>query len=176
MACWEFGCNQATRWSGKLALPVNQRGRFLSLAAKRINGRTALHIQRNDVNSDGSANVLIVLPLLNRVADSSADWIFWTTTPFVTGFCDQFVQTSSIPTLRWQARSDLNSVENVGVCWSAEWGDQFVMETVSHGLRLSWDNSGSGSQTIFKRLIESMPSRIRQVIKLSCQVIKYSCL
>ena len=64
---------------GNLALPVNQGGgRLLIWAAIWMNGRTELHVQRNNINSDGYVDVLRehVLPLSNRLGDPSTDWIY----------------------------------------------------------------------------------------------------
>ena len=74
---------------GNLALPVNQGGgRLLIWAAIWMNGRTELHVQRNNINSDGYVDVLRehVLPLSNRLGDPSILTGFtWTTMPLVTG-------------------------------------------------------------------------------------------
>ena len=165
---------------GNLALPVNQGGgRLLIWAAIWMNGRTELHIQRNNMNSDGYVGVLQrhVLPLSTRLGDPSTDWIFMDDNAtchrsFVT---NSFKTQAGIRTLRWPARSpDLNPIENVwsllkrGVRRSIRRGDD--LSRLEALLRQEWERL---SQAVINRLIESMPSRIRQVIELSGEVTKY---
>ena len=106
---------------GNLALPVNQGGgRLLIWAAIWINGRTELHVQRNNINSDGYVDVLRehVLPLSNRLGDPSTDWIYMddNATCHRSLVTNAFKTQAGIQTLRWPARSpNLNPIENV---WS----------------------------------------------------------
>ena len=165
---------------GNLALPVNQRGgRLLIWAAIWMNGRTELHIQRNNMNSNGYVDVLRqhILPLSNQLGDPSADWIYMddNATCHRSLVTNPFKTQAGIRTLKWPARSpDLNPIENV---WSLL--KRRVRRSIRSGddlsrlealLRQEWDRL---SQEVINRLIESMSSRIRQVIELSGEVTKY---
>ena len=116
-------------------------------------------------------------PLSNRLGDPSADWIFMDDNAtchrsFVT---NAFKTQADIRTLKWPARSpDLNPIENV---WSLL--KRRVRRSIRSGddlsrlealLRQEWDRL---SQEVINRLIESMSSRIRQVIEVSGEVTKY---
>ena len=86
-----------------------------------------------------------------------------------------FKTQAGIRTLRWPARSpDLNPIENVwsllkrGVRRSIRPGDD--LSRLEALLRQEWERL---SQAVINRLIESMSSRIRQVIELSGDVTKY---
>ena len=165
---------------GNLALPVNQGGgRLLIWAAIWMNGRTELHIQRNNMNSDGYVDVLRqhILPLSNQLGDPSADWIYMddNATCHRSLVTNAFKTQAGIRTLKWPARSpDLNPIENV---WSLL--KRRVRRSIRSGddlsrlealLRQEWERL---SQAVINRLIESMSSRIRQVIELLGEVTKY---
>ena len=165
---------------GDLALPVNQGGgRLLIWAAIWMNGRTELHIQRNNMNSDGYVDVLRehILPLSNQLGDPSADWIYMddNATCHRSQVTNAFKTQAGIRTLRWPAPSpDLNPIENVwsllkrGVRRSIRPGDD--LSRLEALLRHEWERL---SQAVINRLIESMSSRIQQVIELSGEVTKY---
>ena len=163
-----------------LAMPVNQGGgRLLIWGAIWINGRSELHIQRNNMNSDGYVNVLErhVCPLSFHLGDPSTDWILMddNATCHRSRVTNSFKSQAGIRTLTWPARSpDLNPIENVwsllkrSVRRALRPGDDLLrLETL---LRQEWDRL---SQDTINRLIESMPSRIRQVIELSGDGTKY---
>ena len=88
---------------------------------------------------------------------------------------NSFKAQAGIGTLKWPACSpDLNPIENVwsllkrGVRQSIQPGDDLARLEVL--LRQEWDRL---NQDVINRLIESMPSRIRQVINRSGEVTKY---
>ena len=163
-----------------LVLPVNQGGgRLLIWAAIWMNGRTELHIQRNNMNSDGYVNVLQshVVPLSSQLGNPSTDWIYMddNATCHRSSATNSFKAQAGIRTLKWPACSpDLNPIENVwsllkrGVRQSIRPGDDLARLEVL--LRQEWDRL---NQDVINRLIESMPSRIRQVINRSGEVTKY---
>lgn len=71
-----------------LALLVYQGGeRLLILEARWIDGRSDLHIKRNNMNSDGYVQVLErhTLLLSSHLDDPSTDWILMMRTPLATG-------------------------------------------------------------------------------------------
>ena len=163
-----------------LVLPVNQGGgRLLIWAAIWVDGQTELHIQRKNMNSDGYVEVLrrYILPLSNQLGDPSSDWIYMddNATCHRSSVTNAFKDQAGIRTLKWPARSpDLNPIENAwsllkrGVRRSIHPGDDLLrLEAL---LKEEWERL---SQGVIKRMIESLPSRIRQVIELSGDVTKY---
>lgn len=163
-----------------LVLPVNQGGgRLLIWAAIWMNGRTELHIQRNNMNSEGYVDVLEshVVPLSSQLGNPSTDWIYMddNATCHRSSVTNSFKAQAGIRTLKWPACSpDLNPIENV---WSLL--KRRVRRSIRPGaslaqlevlLRQEWQQL---DQDVINKLIESMPSRIRQVIDFSGEVTKY---
>lgn len=163
-----------------LALPVNQGGgRLLIWAAIWKNGRSELHVQKNNMNSEGYVHVLErnILPLSVNLGDPSTDWILMddNATCHRSSLTNAFKSQTGIRTLRWPARSpDLNPIENVwsllkrAVRRSLRPGDDISRLEVL--LRQEWERL---NQAIINRLIESMSSRVRQVIQCSGKMTKY---
>ena len=163
-----------------LVMSINQGGgRLLIWGAIWINGRSELHIQRDNMNSDGYVNVLErhICPLSSRLGNPSTSWILMddNATCHRSLVTNSFKSQAGIRTLTWPARSpDLSPIENV---WSLL--KRSVRRTLRPGddllrlealLRQEWDRL---NQDTINRLIESMPSRIRQVIELSGDGTKY---
>ena len=131
------------------------------------------------MNSDGYVNVLQchVVPLSSQLGNPSTDWIYMddNATCHRSSATNSFKAQAGIRTLKWPACSpDLNPIENVwsllkrGVRQSIRPGDDLARLEVL--LRQEWDRL---NQDVINRLIESMPSRIRQVINRSGEVTKY---
>ena len=163
-----------------LALPVNQGGgRLLIWAAVWMNGRSELHIQTENMNSDGYVNVLErhILPLSFQLGDPFTDWMLMddNATCHRSSLTNSFKSQAGIRTLKWPARSpDLNPIENVwsllkrAVRRSVRPGDDLSrLEAI---LRQEWDRL---DQATINRLIQSMPSRVRLVIEGSGETTKY---
>ena len=163
-----------------LAMSINQGGgRLLIWGAIWMNGRSELHIQRDNMNSDRYVYVLErhICPLSLRLGEPARDWILMddNATCHRSLVTNSFKSQAGIRTLTWPARSpDLNPIENVwsllkrSVRRALRPGDDLLRLEVL--LRQEWDHLSQGT---INHLIESMPSRIRQVIELSGDGTKY---
>ena len=163
-----------------LTSSINQGGgRLLIWAAIWKNGRSELHIQKNNMNSDGYVTVLErhILPLSQNLGNPSTDWILMddNATCHRSLSSNSFKSRAGIRTLQWPACSpDLNPIENV---WS------LLKRSVRKSLRPEDDLSrlefllrdawGKLNQATINNLIDSLPSRIRQVIQRSEEVTRY---
>ena len=151
-----------------LTSSINQGGgRLLIWAAIWKNGRSELHIQKNNMNSDGYVTVLErhILPLSQNLGNPSTDWILMddNATCHRNLSSSSFKSRAGIRTLQWPACSpDLNPIENV---WS------LLKRSVRKSLRPEDDLSrlefllrdawGKLNQATINNLIDSLPSRIR---------------
>lgn len=168
------------RTPAHLVLPVTQGGgRLLIWGAIWTNGRSELHIQRENMNSERYVNVLerYIYPLSFRLGDPSTDWWLMddNATCHRSSVTNSYKSQAAIRTLSWPARSpDLNPIENM---WSLLKrrvrrlllpGDDLLR--LEHLLRQEWS---SISQATVNRLIESMPSRVHDVIQLSGDSTRY---
>ena len=163
-----------------LVLPITQGGgRLLIWGGIWMNGRSELHIQRENMNSDRYVKVLErhIYPLSFQLGDPSTDWWLMddNATCHRSSLTNSYKSQAGIRTLSWPARSpDLNPIENM---WSLLKrrvrrlllpGDDLVR--LQELLRQEW---GSISQSTVNRLIESMPSRVHDVIQLSGNCTRY---
>lgn len=163
-----------------LVLPVTQGGgRLLIWGAIWTNGRTELHIQRENMNSERYVQVLerFIYPLSFRLGDPSTDWWLMddNATCHRSAVTNSYKSQASIRTLSWPARSpDLNPIENM---WSLLKrrvrrlllpGDDLLR--LENLLKEEWNEI---SQATVNRLIGSMPTRVHDVIELSGESTRF---
>ena len=153
-------------------------GTLLIWAGIWTDGRTELHIQRETMNSERYVNVLQrhVLPLSNQLG-SPDTWFLMddNATCHRSAAVNLFKSQSGIRTITWPARSpDLNPIENV---WSILKRNVRRSVQPHHGLpdleeilKREW---GELSQATVNHLIDSMPSRIAEVISCKGEVTKH---
>ena len=134
-------------------------------------GRTSLHVMRENMNSERYIQVLEahVYPISFSLGDPSSDWTLMddNAPPHRSLATRAFKRTAGIRTLDWPARSpDLNPIEHV---WSLlkrrvrrQLRPSDDLERLEFLIKEEWNHL---DQQVIKNLICSMPSRVRTVIE-----------
>ena len=154
-------------------------GRLLIWGAIWIGGRSELHIQQENMDSNRYVDVLerLVCPLAFQLGDPSEDWLFMddNARPHRSRVTNDFKSMAGLRTIPWPARSpDLNPIENV---WSMmkrnvrrklQPGD--TLEQLRFLLETEWRDL---QQSVVDSIVESMPSRVSDVLKLKGDLTRY---
>lgn len=134
-------------------------------------GRTSLHVMRENMNSEYYTQVLEehVYPLSFSLGDPSSEWIFMddNAPPHRAGTTLQFKRTAGIRTLDWPSRSpDLNPIEHVWAILKRRVRRQLSpgddLNQLEFLIRKEWHQL---DQEVIRNLISSMPARVRNVIE-----------
>lgn len=146
-------------------------GWLLVWGAIWIGGRSQLHVTTQTMNAERYVEVLenYVSPIAFELGDPCTDWLFMddNAPPHRSHLATAFKAAAGIRTLPWPARSpDLNPIENV---WSLLKLDvrkrlrpDDGLDRLQELLQQSWQGL---SQAVIDHLVESMPSRVSEVIE-----------
>lgn len=134
-------------------------------------GRTSLHVTKENMNSERYLQVLEehVYPLSFSLGDPSSEWLYMddNAPPHRSLVTREYKRSAGIRSLDWPARSpDLNPIEHVWAILKRRLRRQICptddLNRLEVLIREEWDHL---DQQVIRNLIGSMPSRVRKVIE-----------